>query len=241
MRLLKLNRVPILEQLRLEEALLRADEENWCLISTGAPDAIVMGISGKAEQLLDLERVQQDRIPVIKRFSGGGTVYVDPDTIFVTFICNKEKFDVPLQPAPILKWSESLYKSFFPQFELRENDYVVGEKKIGGNAQYLRKERWLHHTSFLWDYDEEKMNYLLMPQRRPKYRGDRTHKDFLYALRSVFPDKTALINAFCAYIQEKFNAKEISLDATIPILNRPHRKASIALDLEEPFPDSLHI
>ena len=46
-RLLRLTRIPILQQLQLEEALLRADSSNWCIINDGTPaPAIVMGISG---------------------------------------------------------------------------------------------------------------------------------------------------------------------------------------------------
>ena len=46
------------------------------------------------------------------------------------------------------------------QFSLRENDYVLGAHKIGGNAQSIVKGRWVHHTSFLWDFDPAKMRYL---------------------------------------------------------------------------------
>ncbi len=35
-----------------EEALMRADERNWCVINNGSPKAIVMGISGKPDQLI---------------------------------------------------------------------------------------------------------------------------------------------------------------------------------------------
>ena len=46
-KLLKLHRVPILRQLLLEEALLRADSGNWCIVNNGTSvPAIVMGISG---------------------------------------------------------------------------------------------------------------------------------------------------------------------------------------------------
>ena len=47
MRVLRLSSMPILQQLRLEEALLRADTGNWFLLNDGTPEpAIVMGISG---------------------------------------------------------------------------------------------------------------------------------------------------------------------------------------------------
>lgn len=46
-RLLRLKGVPILRQLHLEEALLRADDANYCIINEGTPEpAIVLGISG---------------------------------------------------------------------------------------------------------------------------------------------------------------------------------------------------
>ncbi len=47
LKLLRLSGMPILEQLNLEEALLRATTSNWMLINDGAADcAVVMGISG---------------------------------------------------------------------------------------------------------------------------------------------------------------------------------------------------
>ena len=46
----RMRGVPILQQLRLEEALLRTDDRNWCLINDGGPNdlppSVVMGISG---------------------------------------------------------------------------------------------------------------------------------------------------------------------------------------------------
>ena len=46
-RLLRLRGVPILEQLKLEEALLRATSQNWLIVNDGTPGpTVVMGISG---------------------------------------------------------------------------------------------------------------------------------------------------------------------------------------------------
>ena len=57
-------------------------------------------------------------------------------------------------------------------FRLRENDYVLGDRKVGGNAQSVGSGGFLHHTSFLWDWDDANMDYLVLPQKRPAYRGD---------------------------------------------------------------------
>lgn len=79
----------------------------------------------KPSELLESKHVLRDEIPVIRRFTGGGTVVVDPGTIFVTLICNKD--DVPgVQPYPrsIMQWSSLLYNEVFQgigDFQLREN------------------------------------------------------------------------------------------------------------------------
>ncbi|XP_073022078.1 uncharacterized protein [Primulina eburnea] len=201
--LLRLNGMPILEQLHLEERLLRTTSQNWCLVNDGTTHpTIVMGVSGKPVELLDTESVLRDGIPVIRRYTGGGTVIVDHGTIFVTFICNKGAISgLQSYPQPIMSWSSLLYKEVFQgigDFTLRENDYVLGNRKFGGNAQSITKNRWVHHTSFLWDYEISHMGYLKLPKRAPQYRQARDHLEFIcrmkdYMTRSDFIDRT--INA----------------------------------------------
>lgn len=49
-------------------------------------------------------------------------------------------------------------------------DYCFGEKKFGGNAQAITRKRWLHHTTFLWDFDVSRMELLKHPANAPDYR-----------------------------------------------------------------------
>ncbi len=216
-KLLRLKNYPIYEQLLLEEKLLRADSSNWCLINEGSTPSIVMGISGKKEELIDCQKTTQDNIPLIKRFSGGGTVFVDENTLFITFISQKNIHDFPAYPEPIMKWTEGIYRDVFahPEFRLRENDYVIGHKKFGGNAQYIKKDRWLHHTSFLWDYSPEKMQYLLHPKKTPTYRAGRSHDEFLCRMREFFPNKEQLINKLVEEMQKRFSLHMASLEEAL--------------------------
>ncbi len=231
MKILHLKNYPIFKQLQLEEALLRLDNSNYCIINEGSPPAIVMGISGKADELIDHEKLSASPIPVIKRFSGGGTVVVDQETIFISFLCQKELHDFAPYPEPIMKWTEGIYKEAFnlPDFHLRENDYVIGERKCGGNAQYLRKERWLHHTTFLWSYQTALMDLLLHPKKTPQYREQRSHADFLTCLSEHLPSKVAFIQAFKKILNNHYSAIEISLSEVSSILQIPHRQSTILL------------
>lgn len=227
LHLLRLTHYPIFQQLQLEEALLRADERNWCLLNSGTPDAIVMGISGQPEQWLNQPLLEKKPVPLIRRFSGGGTVYVDAHTCFVTWICESDALQVPCCPNSVMGWTAKFYSSLFPHnFRTHENDYILGDRKFGGNAQYLRKNRWLHHSSLLWDYDPQKMEYLAMPPRMPSYRAARLHSDFLCALKSRWPSQQQLCDDIDTHLRSHFQIIEVTLEEALKVLERPHRKAT---------------
>ena len=221
--LIHLKNVSIFDQLQLEEQLLREDSRNFCILNEGSSSAIVMGISGKPQELIESSKAKQLNVPIIQRFSGGGTVVVDENTLFVTFLCNKEEFSFPSYPERIMKWSELFYQKAFPieNFSLKENDFVIGDFKCGGNAQYIKKERWLQHTSFLWNFCPKKMDSLLLPRKTPNYRSGRSHVDFLCTLNNHFPSKQSFFDHIKKELYQQFTI--ISLDCA---------------DIYEPFSDS---
>ncbi|XP_031377275.1 uncharacterized protein LOC116192774 isoform X2 [Punica granatum] len=204
MNLVRFKGLPILQQLHLEEELFRTSKENWCIVNDGTNDpTIVMGVSGKPAELLEIKPVLHDEIPVVRRFTGGGTVIVDQGTIFVTFICNQDA--VPgLQPypRPIMSWSSLIYDQVFRgigDFRLRENDYVFGDRKFGGNAQSITKRRWLHHTSFLWDYEA------------------RQHSEFIWCLKDYLSRLTFIertVNALGTHFSLKSVDSEANRDSS---------------------------
>lgn len=74
---------------------------------------------------MNKEAVNKHRVPVLRRFSGGGTVIVDKNTLFSSLIFSTDA--VPgVQPFPgqLMQWSEGIFKSVFREqadFALREN------------------------------------------------------------------------------------------------------------------------
>ncbi|CAJ1942006.1 unnamed protein product [Cylindrotheca closterium] len=277
---LRSSGISALERLSLEEALLRHDHRNWFLVGSHQPldhkyltkkdlpsyaspvpnpDCIVvMGVGGKPSELLNIPLVKSKKVLVTKRFSGGGTVVLDSNSIWTTFIGRNEDFlphGVEPFPRSIMKWTaDRLFGPAFnklnnarlspilvdenetspsgfgnlgektmqkldsdvsgPQFRLRENDYVLGDLKMGGNAQSIVKDGWLHHTSFLWDYEDSHMQYLMLPKKRPDYRGERSHRDFLVRLKSIYGDSSDIfvssLHATCS--QTALNVESIPLN-----------------------------
>ncbi|EFC45775.1 predicted protein, partial [Naegleria gruberi] len=200
MILLKNKSFPIFDMLKIEESIMRCDpcRENVYIFTNegNVNKSIVVGSSGDVEKLVYTDNTLRDDIPIIKRFSGGGTVLVDNNTVFVSIVGkNDDSLQYKAYPEEIMNWSYGFYKPVFSHpdlnFQLRENDYIFfGGKKFGGNAQYItggKSQRWVHHTSFLWDMNSENMEkYLKMPQKKPQYRSSRSHTDFLVTLRDSF-------------------------------------------------------
>ena len=251
--LLRLRNVPILKQLRMEEALFRADARSWLITNEWSAEgglctlsgakrqpeeasAVVLGISGKPAELVDVERTAAAGIPLIKRFTGGGTVICDTDTLFVSLIAAEDALaEVRPYPEPILAWTSDLYAEALGRcgvhgFATHANDYCIGDRKFGGNAQSISGRRWLHHTSLLWDYDPERMSLLQMPSRRPAYRADRTHGEFVRGLAaSGVPDRAQFLDAIVASASERLDLSEVGADAVEAALSAPHRKTTCEL------------
>lgn len=223
--LLLLNQCPIFTQLQIEEALLRADDRNWCLVNTGSTPTIVMGISGKRELLIHSETT----LPIVRRFSGGGTVVVDESTCFVTTIFNHADAPVDPYPQPVLRWNAKPYESLLKSFHTVENDYALGDRKFAGNAQYFTKKRWIHHTSILWDYCPHRMQSLLFPPKTPQYRLKRSHEDFLCKLKDHLPSKEAFLEGILSHYHKDFSIHEVGMEEVESILLKEHRKSTLEI------------
>lgn len=229
LRMVELKQWSIFDQLRLEEALLRAGDENWCVFNSGATAAIVLGISGKIDELVNREHWEKQPIPLIRRFSGGGTVVIGEDTLFVTLIINQKALPkIGCYPEPILRWTEGLYVPLLskPLFGISENDYTLGDRKFGGNAQYLCRDRWLHHTSLLWDFHDTAMDYLAHPKRQPQYRAQRSHCDFLCRLKDHVATPHQIFEGIHTQLAQSFRVERCDVASAATYLEKPHRKTT---------------
>ncbi|EGC34864.1 hypothetical protein DICPUDRAFT_34335 [Dictyostelium purpureum] len=241
-KILKLKNFPILKQLQLEEALYRTPNTgNWIILNEGTPEPIVIvGVSGKADKLVNLKQTKERNIQTMRRFSGGGTVVADENTIFSSILLEFNSFKQfyphmkSFYPKDIMKWSaEHFYnKVFIPHqdFSLQEHDYAFGERKFGGNAQSFCKEKFLHHTSFLWDFkDDNMMSCLKQPEKIPEYRQNRDHLSFLCKLKDRYHTKDQVFNNFIQTINNipsLHSIEEVSLKDAESFLQNNHFKAN---------------
>lgn len=231
LQLLCLEGVPLFEQLQLEEALLRAGTGNWGILNYNTPhEAIVLGISGSIEDDIHHQRYKAKPLPLIRRFSGGGTVVVDHNTLFFTLILDDSLLNPQLNsrcPKKFIAWVGSLLApAFCPlDFQVRDNDFTLNDLKIGGNAQYFTKSRRLHHTTFLWGYSPENMALLSHPKKQPAYRGQREHTSFCTTLAPHFTSKQQLLRQIEGALQQQFRLERCARDDVKHILHLEHRQS----------------
>ena len=260
LQILRLDRarhapIHIFEQLRLEEALFRADTSNWIVINDGGlanhgKPSVVLGISGKPAVMCDVSRVSSEQVPLYRRFTGGGTVVVGEGTSFISFIGNKSMLpmECTVGPRELMQWSGDVYskalnacgvdvtsaQSADNAFSLRENDYVLGNRKFAGNAQGLSRDRFVHHTSVLWNFKTEDMSLLQNPAKQPEYRDHRNHTDFLIPLSETMKEREALPNALIEEMKGMgFDTVEVDVDDSrlVEVLGKKHHKSSSAVDV----------
>jgi lipoate---protein ligase len=231
MYLLQIDGVSIFHQLELEEALLRLGTGDFCILNSNATPAIVLGLSNDVEELVDLPLAKALHLPIYRRFSGGGAVCVEENSIFVTLIFDNHSLPCEKSPEALIAHGASVFTNAFSPYELQvqDQDYVLCGKKIGGNAQSFTKQRTLQHTSLLYSWREDLMCVLKMPKRQPAYRQLRSHTDFCGRIETHFPGKEMFRKRLCEAIQENYACKNIFYDDIKELLRKPHRKSLKAL------------
>ena len=147
---------------------------------------IVLGRIGNPAADLDVAKVLADRIPVLRRSSGGGTVLQGKGCLNYTLVLSKDRPEIrDLRRSyqficgniiAALK-NCGIDAAFRPLSDIALSQ---SNKKISGNAQKRSKKFILHHGTLLYQFDLEKIvKYLTMPEDVPEYRQNRSHLDFV--------------------------------------------------------------
>lgn len=102
---------------------------------------------------INMQYAREHGINIVRRVSGGGTIYTDPNGWQFSFIVKgKGRMDFAVFTKPII---EAL-RSIGIDAELTgRNDLTIQGRKFSGNAQYIGKNVMLHHGSILFDTDLE--------------------------------------------------------------------------------------
>jgi lipoate---protein ligase len=122
---------------------------------------LMIGCYQNAAAEINEAAARERNVPVIRRVSGGGTIYTDPEGWQYSYISrNKPQTEInfKIYMAPIVAALAEL--GVTATFSDR-NDILIDGQKISGNAQYRSGAVTLHHGSILFNTNLEDLAGLL--------------------------------------------------------------------------------
>jgi lipoate-protein ligase A len=136
--------------LAVEEYLLHNRNEDFIFLSINDP-CVVVGKHQVVHREVNARFIIEKGIPVIRRISGGGTVFHDRGNLNFAFIKQSKsghQVDFRLYTQPVIDFLTSLgVDAVFGG----KNDLTVEGLKVSGNAEHIFRERVLHHGTLLFD------------------------------------------------------------------------------------------
>jgi lipoate---protein ligase len=140
--------------LALEEYFLKYAPvpDNLVILWQNSP-TVVIGRNQNAAVEINQLFITERKIQVVRRLSGGGAVYHDLGNLNFTFITalsavghnNFSHFTLPIIDALASLGVKAEFTG--------RNDLTIDGRKFSGNAQYIHRNRLLHHGTLLFDTD----------------------------------------------------------------------------------------
>lgn len=155
--------------LSLEEYFLKSSTKEYFILWRNEP-CIVIGKNQNAYSEINIEYVKNNKIPIVRRLSGGGAVFHDLGNLNFTFISNDSSntfADFLRFTTPII---EALNKLSIKAGLSGRNDLLINNRKFSGNAQAKYKNRVLHHGTLLFSSSMKDLS-LALNVRPIKFEG----------------------------------------------------------------------
>lgn len=151
--------------LAAEEYILKQYKQDLLMFWQNTP-SVVVGKHQNTAAEVDMDYAAAHHIPVIRRISGGGTVYHDLGNINYTLIRSTAKNEFPVDfrafTQPLIAFLASF--GIDARFE-GKNNLLIGGRKFSGNAAHLFKNRVMHHGTILFQTDLEKLEKIIQPKQ----------------------------------------------------------------------------
>jgi len=200
--------------LALEEVLLKQRTEEYLILGINEP-SVIIGKHQSAHREVNTQFVTENNIPVIRRITGGGTVFHDDGNLNFTFISQSEEgkqVDFKKYTRPVIDFLISL--GIAARLE-GKSDIKAEGFKISGNAEHVYRNRVLHHGTLLFSSS--------MYRLKGSIRSDKS----CYKTRAVDSNPSSVmnlneklkgftdINAFCEEMINYFILNISGLDLSV--------------------------
>ncbi len=188
------------KNLAVEEHLLKNLTEPTLFLWQN-DNTIVIGRHQNPWNELNVRLFDEDGGKIVRRLSGGGTVFHDMGNLNFTFLMPIDKYDTAKTTEVILR---AMHRLSIPAQKTGRNDLTVEGRKFSGNAFCVQKRSAYHHGTILLSADTDKMSrYLTVDPEKMKSKGVKSVRSRVANLIEYRHDltvsdlKDALRTAFC--------------------------------------------
>lgn len=147
---------------------------------------VVLGYSNKLVAEVHVEKCDLRGVPILRRFSGGGTVVQGPGCLNYTVVIPNQQLGDTLDVIAAFRFVLERHRRVTAELLAQDveiagiSDLAIDGVKFSGNAQHRSRGFTLFHGTFLIGFDLTLIQELLpMPTRQPDYRRARRHRDFV--------------------------------------------------------------
>ncbi|MBB6480012.1 lipoate--protein ligase [Spirochaeta isovalerica] len=203
--------------LSIEKWLLKREDlknSDVLLFYRNAP-SVILGRFQNPWLECDLRKMEADEVTLVRRESGGGTVYHDQGNMNFSFIENKDRLIKEEKTAIVVAALTSLG---IEAAQGERNDIYIDGKKISGSAGRYTAKRALHHGTLLIETDLKNLNrYLLKKDYKSPSMNSRGTASIPSEVTNILYYNNQLVyREICESIIEKASA---SRNSQVEIVN----------------------
>lgn len=171
----------------LEEYLFSSEKFNDDIIIIWRnKESIFLGKNQNPYVEIMHDLINSRQIPLLRRISGGGTVYHDSGNINMTFIQKNIKLD-QIDFIKYTKFMQEMLISFGIDATYSDRkDLLVDGKKISGSAQCIRGNKCLYHGTLLFDANLDNLNKYLNSNKKAKSNATKSVRSKVTNLSEYF-------------------------------------------------------
>jgi lipoate-protein ligase A len=176
------------ENLALDEALLLTAEADGAVEYLRVWESpcyfVVLGKNCKVADDVRVENCRADRVPILRRVSGGGTVLQGPGCLNFSLVLGYERAaelkSVSGSFTYVLDRIRAALTWLGIDIQIAGTDLMRGDRKVSGNCQRRQLTGFIHQGTILYRFDVPSVaRYLFEPLRQPAHRARRDHIAFL--------------------------------------------------------------
>ncbi len=199
-----------------EEYLLKNFDEDIFMLYINNP-SIIVGKHQNTIAEVNFPYIHKHNIPVVRRLSGGGTVFHDPGNLNFAFfqngsegnLVNFKKFTTPII---------AVLQSLGVDARLEgKNDLRVNGLKISGNAEHVFKRRVIHHGTLLFNSELEQLREAI--KVKPGKYTDKAVQSIRSNVTNIYP-----------FLKEEFSTSQFkkSIEDFIKVSNNDWQEYSFS-------------